>query len=152
MSRPLLVGASVRVHACVCACVCVCVRVRVCARARARVCVCVCVCVCVKWHPPLGQHSNLGQLFRPCGPSSAGCWVWSTGESTSEHKGLCSVPCLWVQAEQDHYTGLCSNHDNKQPQNKRKLLPIVCVCVCVCVCVSVCPCICDPSLFSFVDM
>ena len=22
-------------------------------------------------------------------------------------------PYLWVQTEQDHYTGLCSNHDNK---------------------------------------
>ena len=88
-----------------------------------RACVCVCVCVCVsKWQPPLGQHSNPGQLFRPCGPSSAGCWVWSSGESTSEHKGLCSAPCLWVQAEQDHYTGLCSNHDNKRPQNKREAL------------------------------
>ena len=75
-----------------------------------------------KRQPPLGQHSNPGQLFRPCGPSSAGCWVWSSGESTSEHKGLCSAPCLWVQAEQDHYTGLCSNHDNKRPQNKREAL------------------------------
>ena len=102
----------------VCVCVCVCV----CATMKKVPDECVCVCVCVsKWQPPLGQHSNPGQLFRPCGPSSAGCWVWSSGESTSEHKGLCSAPCLWVQAEQDHYTGLCSNHDNK------------CVCVCVCV-------------------
>ena len=37
---------------------------------------------------------------------------------------LCSAPCLWVQAdhEQDHYTGLCSYHDNKRPQNKREAL------------------------------
>ena len=27
-----------------------------------------------------------------------------------------------MQAEQDHYTGLCCNHDNKQPQNKREAL------------------------------
>ena len=46
----------------------------------------------------------------------------SSGESTSEHKGLCSAPSLWVQAEQYHYTGLCSNHDNKRPQNKREAL------------------------------
>ena len=38
--------------------------------------------------------------------------------------GLCSAPCLWVQVEQDHYTGLCSNHDNKRGR--------VCVCVCAC--------------------
>ena len=31
-------------------------------------------------------------------------------------------PCLWVQTEQDHCTGLCSNHDNKRPQNKREAL------------------------------
>ena len=89
-------------------------------------CVDVGVCMWVsKWHPPLGQHSNPGQLFWPCGSSSVRCWVWSSGESTSEHNGSCSAPCLWVQAEQDHYTGLCSNHDNKRPQNIREA---VCVC------------------------
>ena len=36
---------------------------------------------CAKWHPPFGQHSNPGQLFRPCEPWSAGCRVWSSGES-----------------------------------------------------------------------
>ena len=113
-------------------------------------CACLCVfgmleCVTVsKWHPLLGPHFNPGQLVRPCGPSPAVCWVWSSGESTSEHKGLCSAPCLWVQAEQDHHTGLCSNHDNKRPQNKREALAYcqghgnsycrpgsLCVCVCV---------------------
>ena len=77
--------------------------------------------VCVSnWHPPLSQHSNPGQLFWLWGPSSTGCWVWSSGESTSEHNGLCSAPCLWLQAEQDHYTGLCSSHNNKR----------VCACTC----------------------
>ena len=111
--------------------VCVCVCVRACVRACVRVCVYVCVCqrkttdvrVCVclsKWHPPFGQHSNPGQLFRPCGISSAGCWVWSSGESTSERSGLSSAPCLSVLAEQDHYTGLCSNHHITRPTKQER--------------------------------
>ena len=43
------------------------------------------LCVSEKWHPPLGQHSNPGQLFQPSGPSSAGCWVWASGLLTCEH-------------------------------------------------------------------
>ena len=39
----------------------------------------------------------------------------------SQPLNLCwSVPCLWVQVEQDHCTGLCSNHDTKRPQTREK--------------------------------
>ena len=48
-----------------------------------------------------GQHSNPGQLLWICGQSSAACWVWATGELTTEHNGLCSASCLWMQAGQD---------------------------------------------------
>ena len=49
------------------------------------------------------------------------CVYLDLGISQTDN-GLCSVPCSWVQAEQDHYTGLCSNQDNKRPQNKREAL------------------------------
>ena len=76
-----------RVSLCVCVCVCVCVTMK-------RKCqpggVCTRVHVSIKWHPPMGQHSNPGQLFWPCGPSAAGCWVWSTG--------VCVCVCVCVCA------------------------------------------------------
>ena len=139
------------------------------------VCVCVCVCVCVKMTSSIGLALYLDLTLDSCfGLVShhQQCWVWSSGESTSEHKGLCSAPCLWMQAEQDHYTGLCGNHDNKRPQNKREALancqglgkpyswpgcknpvcqndilhwvntPTLCVCVCVCVRACVRGCMC----------
>ena len=48
-----------------------------------------CACVCVskrkkKGHPPLGHNSTLDSCFG-LWASSAGCWVWATAESTTEH-------------------------------------------------------------------
>ena len=40
-----------------------------------------------------------------------------------EHKGLCWARCVWVQAEQDHYTGLFSNYDSNRDKTREKLLP-----------------------------
>ena len=76
-------------------------------------------------NPVCQMTSSIGSTLQPwpCGPSSAGCWVWSSGESTSEHNGFCSAPCLWVQAEQDHYTGLCITMTTSDHKTREKPLP-----------------------------
>ena len=71
--------------------------------------------------PKNGIRSSILSTLQPwtavsaSGTSSAGCWVWATGVSTTQHY---TDPYLWVKVEQGHYTGLCSNHGHKQPRNK----------------------------------
>ena len=116
----VFVYARVRAHVCVCVCVRACVCVCVC------VCVCACVCVCVRVSKNdilhLGQHSNPGQLFRTLGHQQGAECEPLEGEPLNRHNSLWQEPFLWAQAEQDHYTGLCSNHDNKRPRNKSQAL------------------------------
>ena len=63
---------------------------RISLRQCTRECMPACVCVggggggCVKKLTSfIGSTRKRGQLIPPCGPLSAGCWVWATVESTS---------------------------------------------------------------------
>ena len=90
----------------------------------------VCVFACV-----LGGGGGGGELtssisptlgmFRPLGLISS---VLSVSHWRVYHCGTIDN-ALWVHAEQNHCTGLCSNHDNQQPLNySSALVYMYCVC------------------------
>ena len=93
------------------------------------VCVRVCVCVCVfvqkndipRW-ATTQSWTDFSALLPP--QQCAEC------EPLLENLPLNIIviaqhSCVWVQAEQDHCTGLCSNYDKSNHKTRAKLLPIV---------------------------
>ena len=80
-----------------------------------------------KWHPPL--HWVTTQ------PWTGSCSTFGPHQQGPKREPLESLPlniivdcnaqhsflCVQAEEDHDHYTGLCSNHGNKQPQNFNKI-------------------------------